>query len=45
MRAHQIMTKDCITVTPHTTIEQAAKIMLQMHLSGLPVMDDGGRLV
>jgi CBS domain-containing protein len=45
MRAHQIMTKDCITVTPHTTIEDAAKIMLQTHISGLPVMDDTGRLV
>lgn len=45
MRAHQIMTKDVITVTPHTTIEEAAKIMLQTHISGLPVMDDTGKLV
>lgn len=45
MRAHHIMTKHCTTVTPHTTIEQAAKIMLQTHISGLPVMDDAGRLV
>jgi CBS domain-containing protein len=45
MRAHQIMTKDVITVTPHTTIEEAAKIMLRTHVSGLPVMDDAGRLV
>lgn len=45
MRAHQIMTRDCIAVTPHTTIEEAAKIMLKSHISGLPVMDDAGRLV
>jgi CBS domain-containing protein len=45
MRAHQIMTKDCITVTPHTTIEEAAKIMLQTRISGLPVTDDTGTLV
>jgi CBS domain-containing protein len=45
MRARQIMTRDVITVTPHTTIEQAAKIMLQMHISGLPVMDDAGKLL
>jgi CBS domain-containing protein len=45
MRAHQIMTKDVITVTPHTTIEKAAKIMLQTHISGLPVVDDAGKLV
>jgi CBS domain-containing protein len=45
MRAHQIMTGDCITVAPHTTIEDAARIMLRTHISGLPVMDAAGRLV
>lgn len=45
MRAHHIMTKDCITVTPHTTIEEAAKIMLQTHISGLPVLNEAGTLV
>ncbi len=45
MRAHHIMTKDLVAVTPHTTIEEAAKIMLQMHISGLPVIDDAGNLV
>jgi len=45
MRAHQIMTKDVITVTPHTTVETAAKIMLRTHVSGLPVLDDAGKLV
>jgi CBS domain-containing protein len=45
MRAHQIMTKDVITVTPHTSIEKAAKIMLQTHVSGLAVVDDAGKLV
>jgi len=45
MRAHQIMTRDVVTVSPHATIEEAAKIMLRMHISGLPVMDDAGALV
>jgi CBS domain-containing protein len=45
MRAHHIMTKDVITVTPHTSIEETAKIMLRTHISGLPVLDDAGRLV
>lgn len=45
MRAHHIMTKDVISVTPHTTIEDAAKIMLQTHVSGLPVLNDAGELV
>jgi len=39
------MTKDVITVTPQTTIEQAAKTMLQRHISGLPVVDKAGKLV
>src|ERR1700744_1047396 len=45
MRARQIMTKDVITVTPHTTVEEAARIMLRTHISGLPVLNDAGRLV
>jgi CBS domain-containing protein len=45
MRAHQIMTKDVMTVTPHTSIEDAARIMLRTHVSGLPVVDDVGKLV
>jgi CBS domain-containing protein len=45
MRAHQIMTKDVITVTPQATVEDAAKIMLRNHISGLPVQDDNGNVV
>src|SRR5215472_349218 len=45
MRAHQIMTKPVITVSPETTIVEAANIMLQKHISGLPVVDSGGGLV
>ncbi|MGH6778915.1 MAG: CBS domain-containing protein [Bradyrhizobium sp.] len=45
MRAHQIMTKPVISVTPETTIVEAAKVMLQRHVSGLPVIDASGALV
>lgn len=45
MRAHQIMTKEVITVTPLTSIAQAAEIMLKNHVSGLPVLDTDGTLV
>jgi CBS domain-containing protein len=45
MRAHQIMTKPVITVSPETTIVEAANIMLQRHISGLPVVDSSGELV
>jgi CBS domain-containing protein len=45
MRAHQIMTRPVITVTPETTIVEAATTMLQRHISGLPVLDASGKLV
>jgi CBS domain-containing protein len=45
MRAHQIMTRPVITVTPETTIVEAANTMLQRHVSGLPVIDSAGKLV
>jgi CBS domain-containing protein len=45
MRAHQIMTRPVITVTPETTIVEAANTMLQKHVSGLPVVDASGKLV
>ena len=45
MRAHQIMTRSVITVKPDTTIVEAANIMLQRHVSGLPVVDETGKLV
>jgi CBS domain-containing protein len=45
MRAHQIMTKPVITVSPDATIVEAANIMLQRHVSGLPVVDGEGQLI
>jgi CBS domain-containing protein len=44
MRAHQIMTRNVITVMPQATVLDAANIMLQSHVSGLPVVDSGGAL-
>jgi CBS domain-containing protein len=45
MRAHQIMTRSVISVTPDTSIIEAAAIMLKRHVSGLPVVDAAGKLV
>jgi CBS domain-containing protein len=45
MRAHQIMTRPVITVTPNTTVVKAANTMLYRHISGLPVVDAAGKLV
>jgi CBS domain-containing protein len=44
MRAHQIMTRDVVTVTSDATIVEAANLMLKHHVSGLPVVDGAGRL-
>lgn len=45
MNAGDIMTFGAATVGPNTTILTAAQLMLQHGISGLPVVDDGGRLV
>jgi CBS domain-containing protein len=45
MRAHQIMTRPVFTVLPQATILEAANLMLQRHISGLPVVDAAGKLV
>jgi CBS domain-containing protein len=45
MRAHQIMTRPVFTVLPEATVLEAANLMLERHISGLPVVDAGGKLV
>jgi CBS domain-containing protein len=45
MRAHQIMTRRVITVATGASIVDAASIMLDKHISGLPVVDNAGKLV
>ena len=43
--ASTIMTKDVITVTPEMEVTQAAKILFDNHVNGLPVVDEAGHLV
>lgn len=45
MRAHQIMTHKVLTVTTDTAIVDAANVMRQNHISGLPVINEAGKLV
>jgi CBS domain-containing protein len=45
MRAHQIMTRQVVTVGPEASIVEAANIMLGHHVSGLPVVSEDGKLV
>src|SRR6185369_16295563 len=45
MKAQDVMTRDVISIGPDATVLQAARLMLQHHISGLPVIDNGGNLV
>lgn len=45
MRAHHIMTRKVITIAPGASIVEAARLMLDNHVSGLPVVDLKGALV
>jgi CBS-domain-containing membrane protein len=45
MRAHHIMTRKVTTVKADTPILDAANLMLQQHISGLPVVDETGKLI
>ncbi len=45
MKASDIMTPDVISADPDATVLQAARYMLQHHISGLPVIDTRGTLV
>jgi len=44
IKAKDIMTTDLITISPDVEIAQAAKILLDKHVNGLPVLEKG-RLV
>lgn len=45
MKASDVMTPDVISADPDATVLQAARYMLQHHISGLPVIDTTGKLV
>ena len=45
LKVKDIMTREIITVSPETEIVNAAKILLEKRINGLPVIDAFGRLV
>jgi CBS domain-containing protein len=45
LTARDIMTEGVVTVGPSCTIQQAIETLLAEDISGLPVVDDRGRLV
>jgi len=45
MKVKDFMTRQVVTVTPETSILDAARLMLDHKISGLPVVTDDGRVV
>ena len=45
MKAKDVMTSPVVLIEPDASIWQAVRIMLQRHISGLPVIDSKGALV
>src|SRR5215204_999737 len=45
MRAMDVMTQPVISVTPNTSVLEAARLMLQHKISGLPVVDPQGIVI
>jgi CBS domain-containing protein len=45
VRAEQVMTSPVITVTPQTSVKQAAELLLEHRVAALPVVDGAGDLV
>ncbi|WP_233828683.1 CBS domain-containing protein [Paraburkholderia sp. ZP32-5] len=45
MRALDIMTSSVVTATPDMTIHDAAKLFVDHHISGMPVVDANGQVV
>ncbi len=44
MIVSEIMTKDCRTVTPETSMKEVVSVMTLYRISGLPVLDESGKL-
>ena len=45
IKAKDIMTKEIITVSPETEITQAANLLLEKRINGVPVVNAAGKLV
>jgi CBS domain-containing protein len=45
LTAADVMTRDVVTVGPHTTLRDAAKLMEKRHVSALPVVDAAGAIL
>ena len=40
-RAHQVMTRDPITIAPHKSIKDASRLLIENDIGSLPVLEQG----
>ena len=45
MKASEVMATNVVTAHPHTTVKEIAELMVKHRISGVPVVDAGGKLV
>ena len=45
MKARDVMVSPVITVSPSASVKEAARILLERHISAVPVVDEKGKLV
>ncbi len=45
IKAKDIMTREIITITPETEIAQAANLLLEKRINGVPVVNEAGELI
>ena len=45
MRVEEVMTRDVVTVTPETPLKDVARKLVELRISGMPVVDAGGSVV
>ena len=45
MKAADVMVRAVVTASPDTTVEGLAKLMINLRISGVPVLEKDGRLV
>lgn len=45
LKAKDIMTRDVITIRPDATVEELARLLIEHKISGVPVVDDSGKLI
>ncbi len=45
LKVRDLMTGEVVTVRPTTPIKDVARLLIEHRISGMPVVDDGGRIV